>query len=206
MEALAEVIPRDLQPNEIGVVKPGVNWVEASDYAQFASEVLGAGRAKVERGAGHWTVNVSQYSVDVDKFYTDFGAPNEEPRKARTAGELFESLLNQESVVINNSTADVEQGAPVIDQQATLMAQVQMTKIAEEFAQWVWSDQDRTERLVRVFNDRFNSFVPGKYDGTHLSLPGVSAEFEPHPYQRNAVARALSEPTCLLYTSDAADE
>ena len=198
MEALAEVIPRDLQPNEIGVVKPGVNWVEASDYAQFASEVLGGGRVTVERGAGHWTVNVSQYSVDVDKFYTDFGAPNEEPRKALTAGELFESLLNQEAVVINNSTADVEQGAPVIDQQATLMAQVQMAKIADEFAQWVWSDQDRTERLVRVFNDRFNSFVPGKYDGTHLSLPGVSAEFEPHPYQRNAVARALSEPTVLL--------
>ncbi|UOG23756.1 DEAD/DEAH box helicase family protein (plasmid) [Gordonia amicalis] len=198
MEALAEVIPRDLQPNEIGVVKPGVNWIEKSDYAQFASEVLGAGQCRVERGAGLWTVNVRQYSVDVDKFYTDFGAPNEEPRKARTAGELFESLLNQESVSITNSTADVEQGAPVIDQQATLMAQVQMTKIAEEFAQWVWSDQDRTERLVRVFNDRFNSFVAGKYDGTHLSLPGVSAEFEPHPYQRNAVARALAEPTVLL--------
>ncbi len=198
VDALGEVIPRDLQPNEIGVVKPGVNWVEKTDYARFATEVLGGGRTRVERGAGQWTVNSALGTVDVDKFFTEFGAPNEEDRKSRTAGELFESLLNQESVVINNSTGDVEQGAPVIDAQATLMAQVQMGKIADEFAQWVWSDQDRTERLVRTYNDRFNAFVAGKYDGTHLSLPGVSAEFDPHPYQRNAVARALAEPTVLL--------
>lgn len=198
-EALAAVIPADLQPTEIGVVKPGVNWVEASDYAQFVHEVLGGGdRVRVERGAGKWTVTVAEHTADVDKYFTEFGAPNDEDRKARTAGELFEALLNQESVSITNSSGDVENGAPTIDAQATLMAQVQMGKIGDEFAQWVWSDQDRTDRLVRVYNDRFNTFVPGVYDGTHLTLPGVSTEFSPHPYQRNAVARAVAEPTVLL--------
>ena len=198
-DALAAVIPADLQPTEIGVVKPGVNWVEPADYAAFVREVLGGGdRVRVERGAGKWTVTVAEHAVDVDKYFTEFGAPNDEDRKARTAGELFEALLNQESVSITNSSGDVEAGAPAIDAQATLMSQVQMGKIGDEFAQWVWSDQDRTDRLVRVYNDRFNTFVPGVYDGTHLSLPGVSTEFSPHPYQRNAVARALAEPTVLL--------
>ena len=198
-DALAAVIPADLQPTEIGVVKPGVNWVEPADYAGFVREVLGGGdRVRVERGAGKWTVTVAEHAVDVDKYFTEFGAPNDEDRKARTAGELFEALLNQESVSITNSSGDVEAGAPAIDAQATLMSQVQMGKIGDEFAQWVWSDQDRTDRLVRVYNDRFNTFVPGVYDGTHLSLPGVSTEFSPHPYQRNAVARALAEPTVLL--------
>ncbi|MDY6811625.1 MAG: DEAD/DEAH box helicase family protein, partial [Actinomycetota bacterium] len=198
VDALAEVIPRDLQPTEIGVVKPGVNWVEPTDYARFTAEVLGGTRPRVERGAGAWTVNVNVNAVDADKWFTEFGAPNDDDRKSLSAGELFEKLLNQESVVITNSKSDVEQGAPSIDGQATTLAQVQSAKIAEEFAQWVWSDQDRTERLVRTYNDRFNAFVPGTYDGSQLSLPGVSAEFEPHPYQRNAVARALAEPTVLL--------
>ena len=61
VEALAEVIPRDLQPTEIGVVKPGVNWVEPTDYARFTAEVLGGTHPRVERGAGAWTVNVCKY-------------------------------------------------------------------------------------------------------------------------------------------------
>jgi N12 class adenine-specific DNA methylase len=37
-----------------------------------------------------------------------------------------------------------------------------------------------------------------RYDGSHLTLPGLAANFKPHPHQRDAVWRALSEPTVLL--------
>ena len=37
---------------------------------------------------------------------------------------------------------------------------------------WVFADPDRTERLVRTYNDAFNSLRPRQFDGSHLQLPG----------------------------------
>ena len=197
--ALEDAIPRDLQPDEIGIVKPGVTWVAGSDYADFVREVLGGGEnVKVQRGAGKWTVNARLASVDDAKFFTEFGAPNDDSRKDRSAGQLLEALLNQEPVEIRNSKDAVENGAPPVDAEQTLVCRVQSEKIAAEFAQWVWSDPDRTTRLMRTYNDRFNSWVPGRYDGTHLAFPGLNPQFTPHPYQRDAVARTIVEPTVLL--------
>ncbi len=40
------------------------------------------------------------------------------------------------------------------------------------FKDWIFKDQQRRERLVRVYNERFNSIRPREYDGSHLTFPG----------------------------------
>ena len=73
-----------------------------------------------------------------------------------------------------------------------------MAKISEEFARWLWSDQQRRDTLVAEYNRRFNSLRAPVYDGSHMRFPGMSDHFTPHFYQRNAAARIISEPTVLL--------
>jgi N12 class adenine-specific DNA methylase len=59
-------------------------------------------------------------------------------------------------------------------------------------------DPARSERLVAVYNERFNSLRPRTYDGSEMELPGLGETFTPHPYQRDAAARIVAEPTVLL--------
>lgn len=76
--------------------------------------------------------------------------------------------------------------------------QAKATKITEAFQKWIFAEDTRREALVTEFNLRFNSLVAPKHRGDYLTLPGLSDKFEPHFYQRDAVARIIAEPTVLL--------
>ena len=66
------------------------------------------------------------------------------------------------------------------------------------FQDWIFKDQDRRERLVKVYNERFNSIRPREYDGSHLTFPGMNPEIELRPHQKNAVAHQLYGDNVLL--------
>ncbi|MCK5751710.1 MAG: DEAD/DEAH box helicase family protein, partial [Mycobacterium sp.] len=129
---------------------------------------------------------------------TEFGADNQQSSKAMDAVDLTDALMNQRSIVVKNPQAARDEGAPEVDPQATILAQVQAEKITTEFRSWLWSDDDRRDRLVAEWNRRFNTWVRPEHDGSKLVLPGLSPVFDPHPYQLDAAARILAEPTVLL--------
>ena len=87
---------------------------------------------------------------------------------------------------------------PALDAEATFAAQAKAAKISEAFQKWIFAEDTRRDTLVAEFNRRFNSLVAPKHHGNHLTLPGLSNKFNPHPYQRDAVARIVAEPTVLL--------
>lgn len=66
------------------------------------------------------------------------------------------------------------------------------------FQDWIFKDQQRRERLVSVYNERFNSIRPREYDGSHLTFPGMNPEIELRPHQKNAVAHQLYGDNVLL--------
>nr|WP_203225404.1 helicase-related protein [Williamsia herbipolensis] len=196
--ALAEVIPADKQPSQIGAVKLGPNWIEPSDYEAFIREVFGAEEATVSRAAGTWVIDVPSWQRQTTVMRTEYGADNQSSAKAMDAVDLTDALMNQRSIVVKNPQSARDEGAPEVDPQATILAQVQAEKITTEFRSWLWSDDDRRDRLVAEWNRRFNTWVRPEHDGSKLVLPGLSPVFDPHPYQLDAAARILAEPTVLL--------
>jgi len=113
--------------------------------------------------------------------------------------ELLESLCNATTIQVNRPKAEIERtGGPALDTNGTFAAQAQARKITDKFGEWLWSDPARSERLVAVYNERFNSLRPRTYDGSEMELPGLGETFTPHPYQRDAAARIVAEPTVLL--------
>ena len=70
-------------------------------------------------------------------------------------------------------------------------------EIRQAFVDWIWMDDDRRVRLARLYNDRFNTHVPPRYDGSHLELVGASAEVKLRPHQKDVVWRAIQEGTAL---------
>ncbi|WP_232784741.1 helicase-related protein [Mycobacteroides chelonae] len=184
--ALRKVMPPDRTAEEIRI-RPGAPWIAPADVAAFACETFGAEEVRADHLAGRWVVEVDNWRRHGRLMTETWGMED----RGADAVSLLEALCNSRSVLINK-----EDGA--LDTQATFAAQAKSERIVEEFGRWLFADPDRRERLVGEYNRRFNSLRAPHYDGSHLLLPGLSDHFKPHFYQRNAVARILSEPTTLL--------
>jgi len=62
----------------------------------------------------------------------------------------------------------------------------------------VWTDTDRSTELVERYNKQFNNIAPRRFDGSHLTLPGVSLRFKLHPHQLRAIWRMVQTGNTYL--------
>lgn len=190
--ALRDVVPRDKEASQIKT-RPGAPWIDAKYVAQFARETFGADTVVADHVGGNWSVECARYQRGSVMMTETWGTAHKD------AIELLDALCNSKSITVHRPAEEVaETGGPSIDFEATFAAQAKATKITEEFQKWIFDDEVRREELVAEFNKRFNSLVAPKHRGDKLTLPGLSDRFEPHYYQRDAVARIIAEPTVLL--------
>lgn len=56
----------------------------------------------------------------------------------------------------------------------------------------------KKKKLVRLYNDTFNSIRPRTYDGSHLKFAGMSPEITLRKHQENAIAHILYGKNTLL--------
>ena len=80
----------------------------------------------------------------------------------------------------------------------TTAAQAKQEVIKQAFGDWIWKDPERRNRLVRYYNDTFNSTRPREYDGSHITFGGISPEITLRPHQVNAIAHILYGGNTLL--------
>ena len=86
----------------------------------------------------------------------------------------------------------------MVNQEATLAAREKQKLIKEKFKSWVFAEPERTERLVRLYNDTYNNLRPRLFDGSHLDFPGMSQGITLNPHQKDAVWRGMSSGNTLL--------
>ena len=86
----------------------------------------------------------------------------------------------------------------MLNKKETMLATQKQDAIKEAFKDWIFRDQERREKLCRIYNERFNSIRPREYDGSHLTFPGMNPEIELRPHQKNAVAHQLYGDNVLL--------
>ena len=87
---------------------------------------------------------------------------------------LLELALNMKSPTIYDTIDHGDREERVVNQEATLAAREKQKLIKERFRSWVFADPDRTERLVRIYNDTYNNLRPRLFDGSHLDFPGMN--------------------------------
>lgn len=119
-------------------------------------------------------------------------------RKA-PAYRIIEDTLNLRDVRIFDYVYD-EHGnkKAVFNAKETTAAQAKQEVIKQAFQDWIWKDPERRNRLVRYYNDTFNSVRPREYDGSHITFGGISPEITLRPHQVNAIAHILYGGNTLL--------
>ncbi|MBO0871810.1 MAG: DEAD/DEAH box helicase family protein [Pseudonocardia sp.] len=190
VDALTAALPADLEPGEI-TAQLGAAWIDADDVRAFLAEILEDDHVQVEHpGGSTWAVRSHSLGVQATEVWGTQRMP---------AASIAQCLLEQRSPTVYDTVHDGDRTYRVFNAVETTAAQAKGDALAARFAEWVWEDPDRAQRLARVYNDTFNSIVLRNYDDAELSLPGLALTFEPRPHQVAAVARMINEPAVGLY-------
>ena len=120
-------------------------------------------------------------------------------RAGSTAPSCSDLALNLKSPVIYDTVREGPNGDErVLNPTETQAAREKQKLIKEKFKAWIFADPDRTERLVRDYNDTYNNLRPRLFDGSHLDFPGMSKAITLKPHQVDAVWRCMTGGNTLL--------
>ena len=199
VDALKKVIPKDLSAAEISV-RLGATWIPQEDIQRFVMELLtpssyAAGRLKVRYTPinGDWFIENKSSDMGNVKADSTYGT------KRASAYRIIEDTLNLRDTRIFDYVYDEHSNKKaVFNAKETTAAQAKQEVIKQAFQDWIWKDPERRNRLVRYYNDTFNSVRPREYDGSHITFGGISPEITLRPHQVNAIAHILYGGSTLL--------
>ena len=194
-EAMRRVQPEDVLPGDIDA-NLGAPWIPAPDIQAFAAELFHVDPSAVP--VGHlekdavWSLEAGYAAKQSVAATSDYGT-------ARANGTwLLELALNMKSPTIYDVIDHGDKEERVVNREETMAAREKQKLIKERFRAWVFADPERTERLVRIYNDTYNNLRPRLFDGAHLDFPGMSQAIRLRPHQCDAVWRGMSAGNTLL--------
>lgn len=194
-DALRRVQPEDVLPGDIDA-NLGAPWIPASDIQAFAAELFHVDPSALP--VGHlekdavWSLEAGYAAKQSVAATSDYGT-------ARANGTwLLELALNMKSPTIYDVIDHGDKEERVVNQDETMAAREKQKLIKERFRAWVFADPERTERLVRLYNDTYNNLRPRLFDGAHLDFPGMNRTITLRPHQCDAVWRGMSAGNTLL--------
>lgn len=196
---LTKVLPKELEASEINV-RLGATWIPNKDIEKFIFETLKTPgyakwdiKVKFSNLTSEWNVEGKSRDRGNDLAEMTYGTSRV------NAYKLIEDALNlKETKVFDQIVNPDGSKTSVLNKKETLLAGQKQELIKEEFKNWIFSDQERRNRLVKLYNERFNSIRNREYDGSNLSFEGMTTEIDLRPHQRNAIARSLYGGNTLL--------
>ena len=196
---LTKVLPKELEASEISV-RLGATWIPIKDIEKFIFETLKTPgwarwdiKVKFSNLTSEWNIEGKSRDKGNDLAEMTYGT-------SRVNGyKLIEDALNlKETKVFDQIENPDGSKSSVLNKKETLLAGQKQELLKEEFKNWIFNDQERRSRLVKLYNERFNSIRNREYDGSNLSFEGMNTEIKLRPHQRNAIARSLYGGNTLL--------
>lgn len=199
VEMLEKVQPQDLSASEISV-RLGATWLPPDDVQKFIFELLQTPRYAQWNIKVHYSEYTAEWNIENKNYDKSNVMANSTYGTERVnAYKIIEETLNLKDVRIFDYVEDVNGNKkPVLNKKETAIAQGKQEMIKQAFQDWIWKDPERRERLVRKYNDLFNSMRAREYDGSHITFSGMNPEISLRPHQINAVARIMYGGNSLL--------
>ncbi len=191
VEALIAAQPAPVSPADITAAL-GMNWIPSEVYAQFLREKTGV-KATVDYNehTGQWRVDaISGYSTV--QATSDWGTPQ------RNAADILEAGLTGRPIRVTRTEGSGSDKKTVFDANATEAANQKLKEMRQAFKDWMWQDSARTDKLVALYNDKFNTIVARKFDGRHLTLPGTTSTIPVFDHVKRGAWRVIQTGNTYL--------
>ncbi len=193
VEALHQAQPAPIEPVDIAV-QLGSTWVPVQVVNQFVTHLLGDVRQLIsyQEAIGKWVADIGK--GDRTTAHVTWGTED------YPANALIESILTNRPIQVKERAGTDPNGKPIyrVNDSLTTAAHQKADEIRQAFIDWVWEDKERRELLASNYNERFNTNIPAKYDGVHLTLQGASLGISLRPHQKDAVWRGIQDGTALF--------
>ena len=199
VQSLEAVQPVDLTASEISV-RLGAAWLPTEVVRDFTFELLRTPYYQRRNIKVYYSTYTGEWNIDGKSL--DRGnvrSENTFGTERINAYKIIEETLNLRDVRISDYEYDDSgKKVAILNTKQTAIAQGKQEQIKQEFADWIWSDPNRRERLTTLYNEKFNSIRPREYDGSHLNFVGINPEITLRPHQVNAIAHILYGGNTLL--------
>lgn len=199
VKCLEEVMPKDLEPQEIAV-RLGATWLPPDVIDDFITYLLSPSWNIRDSIKVHFMESTAQWNIEGKNYDRGSVKANSTYGTGRiNAYKIIEETLNLKDVRIYDYNTD-ENGkkVPELNKKETAIAQAKQEQIKTAFDEWIWNDVERRDRLSKIYNEKFNSNRPREYDGSHINFHGMNPEITLRPHQVNAIARILYGNTNTL--------
>lgn len=183
VKALEDVTP-ELIPYEELDFNMGERWIPASVYADFAKELFGVDTEVMYFDVNDtYVISLQGYSPAAYNIYASHGYTGE---------KLFAHALHDTIPEIKKEVMRGGEWVKVPDEEAMQEVATKIQEIRDKFNAWLDSQPIAVrDKLVRLYNERFNCYVRPSYDGSAQTFPGLSfAQFpykELYPSQKDAI-------------------
>nr|WP_303789391.1 YodL domain-containing protein [Ruminococcus flavefaciens] len=197
VEALKAVIPEDIGAAEISV-DLGCTWIDTADYEDFMRSLSGRTEYDSRNFGLRFSEITGKFSIENARTRNQ-SALN--PNEVSTYGtedmnmyHILENLLNQKKIQVFDyfpDPQDPKKVKSVLNKNKTQIAQSKAKAIKGKFSEWIFATEERKEKYVRRYNEKFNNLVGRSYDGSHLTFSGMADGFKLRPHQLDCVARTI---------------
>ena len=195
IEALERVQPIPLEYDEISV-KLGSTWIPEDVYHQFCVELLDIPVWNRSHLKIKYAKEINSWLFQASGLY-GYGVKNTNTWGTDRADALsiIKNSLNLQTITIYDKLEDERK---VVNPVETANAREKQELIKQEFKEWIWKDEERRNRLVKLYNEQFNCMREREFDGSHLTFDGMNPNINLRPHQKDAVARVLYGGNTLL--------
>ena len=197
VQDLSRVLPLELGPQDISL-RLNSPILGEEHVKSFISDLLVVNKNRLNvihvPITGKWEIKGRIHSIENDETYGTYRL---------SAIDIIDNLMNGKPVRVYSKGVDDQL---VLDTEATAAAELKAEAINREFAKWIWKDQERTNDIVKRYNEVYNSTVERNY--THperitnpdakIFMHGCNFPFPLRPNQADAVWRIIQEKNTML--------
>ena len=196
LKALEEAIPRKITFDELDF-NFGERWIPTGIYSAYMSHLYGT------------EVNIA-YSSSMDEYSCDARHKNMkiwEEFCVRGYYRVYDgmSLLKH---ALHNTVPDIKKSIgkdenghdiKVPDSEAIQLANTKIDEIRNGFSDWLEAQsQEFKDRLVDLYNSKFNCYVRPHYDGSHQKFPDLNMKLLGDRYHINSVYQSQKDCVWML--------
>jgi len=199
LEALEKVQPERIT-FEMLDFNLGERWIPEHFYNRFASVLFDTDTTVVHfPSIDTFKVDIRSTNVKVTEEY----AIRPKSDKMMYGYTLLEHALENTSPFFSYEIEHADGSTSRLpDNDAIQMASRKIETIRNSFLGWLkeLSEDDKNE-LEDIYNDTYNCYALRKYDGSHLTFPGMdkaALQYEPYASQKDAVWRILQDRGALI--------
>ena len=196
LKALEEARPRRIEFDELDF-NFGERWIPTGIYSAYMSYLF------------HTDVKIA-YSSSMDEYSA------EASRKNMTIWEEFcvrgyyrtYDGINLLKHALHNTVPDIKKSAgkdedghdiKVPDNEAIQLANTKIDEIRNGFTDWLEAQSPEfKEKLVDLYNDKFNCFVRPQYDGSHQTFPDLNMKILGDRYGINSIYQSQKDCIWML--------